>query len=158
MSERRRRSVTTTLGAMLQDVFHRASTTVYADRTALYVVELTSRDGFKLAEMVYAKLSGPDPAILRERAQRDGILKPHAVGSAPVEMLARMLEALGPTEAEGTLRAWTMREMFNRGAVPVVMVEEGGAVLSTLAEVVMPGGPTSVEFWGGWTRPIVGEA
>ncbi len=135
----------------------RAAWTLYADRAALYVVQLTDPDGFALALRVHAQIPGPDPAVLRERAQREGVPKPHMVGSAPVELLARILEGLDPDGADGALRAWTVRAMFEEGAVPVVLVEDGVAVVTTLAAIEEH--RRAAELWGGgWTRPVIGEA
>lgn len=153
---------TTTLDEVLKKAFRQAAFTVYADRIGLYVVKLTSTDGFRFAERVYEKLRGPDPAILRERAQGMGVQTPHAVGSAPVEMLAGILETDSPTPREGAFRAWMVREMFQQGAVPVVMVDEETTIVTTLADLQagrdIAARTLLSEDWGGWTRSVVGEA
>ena len=152
----RRRGMIAPLGAVLRDVLGRAACTAYADRIALYVVQLTDEDGFTLALRIHEKIPGPDPAVMRERAQRAGVAKPHMSGSAPVEMVARLLEALAPAGPNGVLRAWMVRAAFAEGAVPVVLIEDGAAVVTTLAAIEASEGE---ELWGGgWTRPVIGEA
>jgi hypothetical protein len=159
MSQRRRRGTIAPLATVLRDVLDRAAWTAYADRVALYVVQLTDEHGFALALRVHAQIPGPDPALLRERAQQAGIDKPHMAGSAPVEMLARILEGLDADHVEGAFRAWTVRTMFEGGAVPVVLIEDGAAVVTTLAEIAGAEGRAMAEPWGGgWTRPVIGEA
>ena len=39
-----------TLAAVLRDVLRRTTTTLYGDRAALYIVQLTDEEGFALAE------------------------------------------------------------------------------------------------------------
>ncbi len=158
MSEKRRKSYTTTLGMILCDVLARSAYTAYSDRAALYVVELTNNEGFALAEQVRAKVAGPDPAILRERAQKEGVRRPRMVGSAPLELLATLVESLAATPDEGEFRGWFIREIFARGAVPVLLVEEGGVVVCTLAEVVAGESSGAPDIPSGWTLPIVGQA
>lgn len=158
-AKRRRRGTIAALATLLRDVLGRAGWTAYADRAALYVVQLTDAHGFALALHVHAKIAGPDPAVLRERAQGEGIERPHMAGSAPVELLARILEGLDPESGEGALRGWTVRALFERGAVPVVLVEDGAAVVTTLAAIEEPESGAAAELWGGgWTRPVIGEA
>jgi hypothetical protein len=158
-AKRRRRGTIAPLATLLRELLARAAWTAYADRAALYVVQLTDPHGFALALRVHAKLAGPDPAVLRERAQGEAIARPHMTGSAPVELLARILEGLDPESGEGALRAWTMRAMFEGGAVPVVLVEDGATVVTTLAAIEEPEGSAAAELGsGGWTRPVIGEA
>jgi hypothetical protein len=159
MRPRRHRGQVATLATVLRDVLDRAACTAYADRAALYVVQLTDEDGFALALHIHEKIPGPDPAVLRERAQQAGIEKPHMSGSAPVEMVARILEGLTPAGGDGRLRAWMVRASFEGGGVPVVLIEDGAAVVTTLAALEAPDGGAAAEPWGGgWTRPVAGEA
>ncbi len=125
MSEKRRRSVTTTLDLLLQDVLASTAYTVYSDRAALYIVELTDVRGFALAEKVREKVAGPDPAILRQRALAEGVQQPRMLGSAPLDVLSSVAESLAQTPEEGAFRVYMMREIFEGGAVPVIVAEHG---------------------------------
>jgi len=141
---------------VLRSVFERARATIFGDRVALYVVSLTDSQGFAVALAVHAQVAGPDPALLRERSQQAGVRNPLMVGSAPVEILARVAEALRFAKSEeGPFLGWAVREVHRAGGVPVLMVMDGVAVVSTFA-CVMEGGDE--DELHGWTRPFVGEA
>jgi hypothetical protein len=60
---------------------------------------LTDAAGFALAIAVHDKIAGPDPAVLRERAMARPVRAPLMIGAAPVEMLARIIEALPASTA-----------------------------------------------------------
>lgn len=146
-----------TLAAVLRDVLRRTTTTLYGDRAALYIVQLTDAEGFALAERVHAQIPGPDPAILRERAQARSLQAPFMPGAAPVETLARILEAIGEDPEAAAFRAWAVREAHATGAVPVVLLQEGGAVVTTLAALEEMEDAPSEDF-GGWFQPRALEA
>jgi hypothetical protein len=122
-----------TLAAVLRDVLRRTASTLYSDRAALYVAQLTDPDGFSLAERVHAQVPGPDPEVLLDRARARLLRVPFMPGAAPVETLARILETLGADAGTAALRAWAVREAHASGAVPVVFVQDGSAVVTTLA-------------------------
>lgn len=122
-----------TLAAVLRDVLRRTASTLYSDRAALYVAQLTDPDGFALAERVHAQVPGPDPEVLLARSRARQLREPFMPGAAPVETLARILEKLGSNAGTASLRAWAVREAHANGAIPVVFVQEGGALVTTLA-------------------------
>ncbi len=152
MSKRAKTPKRSTIGAVLRDVLNRTASTLYSDRAALYVVQLTDADGFALALRVYAQIPGPDPAVLRERTDARGLRAPFMPGAAPVETLARILETLGANARDAALRAWAVREAFAAGAVPVVFVQDGGAVVTTLG-ALEAADTNGAEDLGGWFRP-----
>ncbi len=141
-----------TLAAVLRDVLRRTTTTLYGDRAALYIVQLTDEEGFALAERVHAQIPGPDPAVLRERAQARSLQVPFMPGAAPVETLARILESLGEDPEAAAFRAWAVREAHASGAVPVVLLQESGAVVTTLSALEEMDEAESDDF-GGWFQP-----
>jgi hypothetical protein len=157
MSKRSRAPRRSTLGALLRDVLRRTASTLYSDRAALYVVQLDDPDGFALALRVHAQIPGPDPAVLRDRAHAHELRAPFMPGAAPVETLARILATIGADAENAALRAWAVREAFAGGAIPVVVVQDGGAVVTTLGalEETDTAGP---EDLGGWCRPGQMEA
>lgn len=170
MSRRRRRVML--LGDVLLRVFARASTTIFGDRVGLYLVGLHDPDGFALALSVHERVPGPDPAVLRERAQRSGIREPMMVGAAPAETLARAAEGLRTGEpAARRVLGLTVRTFHRDGEVPVVVMSEGAVLVRTLAILApaadwthagseghrtMIGDDEEIEIQG-WTVPI-GEA
>lgn len=122
------------LGDALLGVVERASTTVFGDRVGLYLVGLTDPDGFALALAMHKRVSGPDPAALREDAQAGGAEAPLTVGAAPVETLARAVEDLGTGERTARrLLALTVRTFHRDGEIPVLVMSEGAAVVCTLS-------------------------
>ena len=151
MSKRSRAPRRSTLAALLRDVLGRTASTLYSDRAALYVVQLTDPEGFALALRVHAQIDGPDPAVLLERAHARELRAPFMPGAAPVETLARILETLGADAENAALRAWAVREAFASGEVPVVFVQDGGATVTTL-------GAIETQDLGGWCRPSPMEA
>jgi hypothetical protein len=84
----------TTVPGVLFHAHQRMVSSVYSDRTALYLVRLTDVDGLALAVAVQQRIGGPDPAILLERAQGMGVPAPLMTASAPVEALVQVLEEL----------------------------------------------------------------
>ena len=130
----------------------RTASTLYSDRAALYVVQLTDPEGFALALRVYAQIPGPDPAVLLERAHARALHTPFMPGAAPVETLARILETIGANASTAALRAWAVREAFASGAVPVVFVQDGGALVTTLGALEETDTAQAEDF-GGWFRP-----
>lgn len=157
------------LGDVLMRVFHRASTTVFGDRVGLYLVGLMDPGGFALALAVHERVPGPDPAVLRERAEMAGIQVPMMVGAAPAETLARAAESLRAGEHTARkLLGVTVRTFHRDGEVPVVVMSEGAALVRTLA-ILAPdagraadGSPSHGTMIGdneeieiqGWTVPI----
>ncbi len=83
------------LGDVIRAAFERSSTTVFGDRVALYLVGLKDEAGLALALAVHVRVLGPDPAVLRDRSEARGVREPLMVGSAPVEVLARVVEEIG---------------------------------------------------------------
>ncbi len=137
---------------MLRDVLSRASTTPYGDRVALYVVQLTDPLAFALAERLHAQIPGPDPAVVRDRARAHLLRVPFMPGAAPVETLARILETLGPDRRTAALRAWAVREAHASGAVPVVILQQEGALITTLAALDEENASDLADV-PGWFRP-----
>ncbi len=151
MSQRSRAPKRSTLAALLREVLGRTASTLYSDRAALYVVQLTDPQGFALALRIHAQIAGPDPAVLLDRAHARALRVPFMPGAAPVETLARILETLGADPENAALRAWAVREAFASGEVPVVLVQDGGATVTTL-------GAIEAQDLGGWCRPSPMEA
>lgn len=149
----------TSLSELLLEALRGAGQTVYADRAGLYLVELVDDHALAFAMALHARVrSGPDPAELRRRALATGVRIPQALGSAPVEALARTAELLGSEHpAECRTLAASVREQHQAGAVPVLLLTDGlravRGLADLLAELEDAGAvPTS------WGRPIVGLA
>lgn len=146
------------LASVLRDFLSRASHTLYGDRAALYMVQLTDPDGLALALRIHAQIRGPDPVVLRERALAREISEPFMPGTAPVETLARILETSGPDAGSSRLRAWAVREAFADGAVPLVILHHGQVLVTTLGELEEPAVERDVEELGGWFRSCMVDA
>jgi len=151
MSQRSRAPKRSTLAALLREVLGRTASTLYGDRAALYVVQLTDPEGFALALRIHAQIAGPDPAVLLDRAHARALRVPFMPGAAPVETLARIVETLGADAETAALRAWAVREAHASGEVPVVFVQDGGATVTTL-------GAIEAQDLGGWCRSSPMEA
>lgn len=150
--------------------------TVFGDRVALYLVGLTEQDGFALALGVHERIPGPDPAILRERAVGRSIRRPMMIGAAPVETLASVAEGLpGGQRAARLDLGGLIREVHRAGEVPVLVMTDGEAIVSTIAAIEAREGssvsavrsrdselPTVKEHDDleiqGWTVPVRGDA
>jgi hypothetical protein len=151
-----RRPQRATLGDLLRATLVCAQATVFGDRVALYLVQLTDAAGFALAAAIHAKIDGPDPAVLRARALERDVRAPLMAGAAPVEMLARIVEALpdvGHQERRSAVQL--IRAIHKRGAVPVLVVDEGSAAASPLETWTESNGVAGL--WG-WERPIMADA
>ncbi len=157
MSKRSRGPKRSTLATLLREVLGRTASTLYSDRAALYVVQLTDPEGFALALRIHAQIPGPDPAVLLERAHARALRVPFMPGAAPVETLARILEKLGADAGNAALRAWAVREAFASGEVPVVFVHGGGATVTTLGALEETD-TAQAEDLGGWFQPNRMEA
>jgi hypothetical protein len=143
------------LADVLRDMYQRASATPETP-SALYLVRLTEDVGLSLALAVHRATGGPDPAVLRDRARRAGISEPMIARAAPVEALALALEGLAAMdERERHLVAWSVRELHHVGEVPVVMLHDGTAIVTSLA--AFPSPRDDAEPFG-WSLPAVGEA
>lgn len=154
-----------TLADLLRDVLGRAAGTLYGDRAALYVVQLTDADGLALALRVHAQIPGPDPAVLLGRALARSIRVPLMPGAAPVETVARILETIGGDVGNARRRAHAVREAYAAGGVPVVFLDVSGAVVTTLEAIEGAGRarcdgaePSGAEDLGGWFRSCRMEA
>lgn len=154
-----------TLADLLRDVLGRAAGTLYGDRAALYVVQLTDADGLALALRVHAQIPGPDPAVLLGRALARSIRVPLMPGAAPVETVARILETIGADVGNARRRAHAVREAYAAGAVPVVLLDASGGVVTTLEAIEGAGRarcdgaePSGAENLGGWFRSCRMEA
>ncbi len=154
-----------TLADLLRDVLGRAAGTLYGDRAALYVVQLTDADGLALALRVHAQIPGPDPAVLLGRALARSIRVPLMPGAAPVETVARILETIGGDVGNARRRAHAVREAYAAGGVPVVFLDVSGAVVTTLEAIEGAGRarcdgaePSGAENLGGWFRSCRMEA
>lgn len=126
-------------------------------QTAVYVASLVDGRGLALATAVHrVEPAGPDPAKLRERSRALGAVEPLLVGSAPVETLASALESLAGTEPpDRHLLAWTVREIHRSGGVPVVMLTDGVALVTTLDTITHA--DDELELWA-WSREAIGDA
>jgi hypothetical protein len=145
---------------MLRAVLN-ASPMLATRAAALYVVQLNDLHAFALAARLHVQIGGVDPAELRDRALRAGCRAPMMIGAAPVERFARVLEAHDPEE--GAQRARAVREMAERGAVPVLVMEADGANVTTLDALDEEAAAAvfslqSIDDLGGWFRPMQVEA
>lgn len=148
-----------TLSELLREALREARQTIYADRAALYVVELVDDHALAFATALYTRVrSGPDPAELRRRALATGVKVPQALGSAPVEALARTAELLGSeVPAECRALAATLREQHRAGVVPVLLLTEGLRLVRGLGELLLVLEDVRA-VPGAWGRPPVGLA
>lgn len=133
--------------------------TVFGDRVALYLVGLTEQDGFALALAVHERIPGPDPAILRERAVGRRIRRPMMIGAAPVETLASAAEGLpGGQKAARLDIGGLIREVHRAGEVPVLVMTDGEAIVSTIASIeAREGSSGATGHVGGREQPAVQE-
>ena len=127
-----------TLSELLLETLHGAGQTAYADRAGLYLVELVDDHALAFAVALHTRVrSGPDPAELRRRALAAGVKTPQALGSAPVETLARIAELLGGVRpAECRALAAAIRARHRAGAVPVLLLTEGLRTVRGLADLL----------------------
>ncbi|MBK8252317.1 MAG: hypothetical protein IPK82_06560 [Polyangiaceae bacterium] len=132
------KSNTLSLGSVLIAAYTRLPPNL-SKRVGLYLVALNDSHGFALAESIYKRVRGPSPTVLRERSKAIGAKEPLMVGSARVEMLAATLEKVFQGgELDGKLLGYTVRATHKTGEVPVVVVLEGWAIVTTLAGMKEP--------------------
>ena len=141
------------VAALLLDAHRRAA---HPGSVALYLVRLTELAGLALAVAVHDVAGGPDPAVLRDRAERAGVARPVMAAAASVETLARVLEGLALVgEADRRLLVWAVREVHRGGGVPVVMVLDGTAIATSLSELTARNNDAEPFAW---SLPSFGEA
>lgn len=123
---------------------------------ALYVVPLCEPRGLALAIDVHHRAGGPDPAAVLARSQAAGSVSPLMALAAPAAALADAIEALGGLAPQDrAVLAWTVRELPQSGEVPIFLLLDGTAVVTTLAGLE---GDDVRQGLDGWTVPAVGEA
>ena len=155
MTPPRMRSLAT-LPELLLDAHRRAVARGRGESLGLYLVRLTDVAGLALAVAVHEATGGPDHIVLRERAERAGVSKPVMVAAVAVEPLARAIEGLAIVEqAERSLLAWALLEVQQRGEVPVLMIMDGTAIATSLAELLLRS--RTPELFA-WSLPAIGEA
>jgi hypothetical protein len=144
------------LGAILTEVFERAPRRL-AGQVALYVVGLLDPRGLALAAAVHrCAPGGPDPVELRDRAAAMGAVEPLVVGAAGVDTVAAALSALGGADPpDRALLGWTVREIHRAGGVPVVVLTDGIALVTTLD--TLTAADEGLTAWA-LSRQPVGEA
>lgn len=144
------------VAALLLDAHRRAGSAAHPRSVALYLVRLTELAGLALAVAVHDVAGGPDPALLRDRAERAGVARPVMAAAAPVETLARVLEGLAWLgDADRRLLAWAVRDVHRGGGVPVVVVLDGMAIVTSLSELTAR--INDPEPFA-WSLPSYGEA
>ena len=84
MTPPRMRSLAT-LPELLLAAHRRAVARGRGESLALYLVRLTDVAGLALAVAVHEATGGPDPTVLRERAERAGVSKPVMAAAVAVE-------------------------------------------------------------------------
>jgi hypothetical protein len=143
------------LAALLQETYARSPLASVAP-IALYLVRLSDALGLALALAVHASSGGPDPAVLRQRAEQSGITDPLTVLAVPIDAITRALDALsGLDDVERRLVVWTVRELHMAGEVPIVMVMDGPVTVTSLSSMT-PSSDDGEPF--AWSLPAAGEA
>lgn len=144
-----------TLGKVLLDA-HRRATAAGVGATALYLVRLTELAGLALTVAVQGARGGPDPAVLRERAKRAGVLAPVMAVAVAVEALALAIEGLAVIrEADRRLLGWAVREVHRAGDVPVLVMLDGAAAVRPLSSISAHD-PDAASF--ACSLPAIGDA
>lgn len=158
------------LHVLLQETLAQASTGLFADRIALYLLALVDPVALQIAREVHRSVGGPDPAEMLARTRDCGLSNPLVWGAAPVETLARAVESLRASD-EGVLRtvAAQIRGQHRAGEVPVLRIAEEWMIVSSLAEycgaqeAAKPSAGTSLGETDnheieGWAVSLVGDA
>lgn len=145
-----------TMAQLLLDAYRCATSTPIGKRAALYLVRLSEPAGLSLAVAVHAVTGGPDPVALRDRARRDGVKRPVLAGAVQVDSLAAALEGLGVMDdADRRLLGWTVLEVHRCAEVPVLVMLDGTAIVTSLSAFTTQG--SGAEPFA-WSLPAVGEA
>lgn len=123
------------LHALLRETLSQASTSVFADRVALYLLALADPAAFRIARLVHRSLGSADPAETLTRSRSCGLVSPLIWGAAPVETLARAVEGLPRAQvAVWEQLAATLRRLHQAGEVPVLRIAEELMIVSSLAD------------------------
>lgn len=145
-----------TLGQALLDALRRATAAEFGDGAALYLVRLTDLAGLSLAVAVHGAAGGPDPAVLRERAQRAGISAPVMAAAVAVPVLAVAVDGLAVLgEADRRLLGWAVREVHRSGEVPLMVMLGGTAFVTPLSRIAAQNADAEPFAW---SLPAVGDA
>lgn len=144
------------LAQVLLDAHRRATSAAIGNRAALYLVRLSDPAGLSLALAVHHASGGPDPAALCMRAARAGVHEPVMAAAVRVEALTSALEGFAAvSESDRHLLGWAVRELHCCGEVPVLLVLDGTAFVTSLsAFTAQDNGAESFA----WSLPAIGEA
>lgn len=123
------------LHVLLRETLSQASTSLFADRVALYLLALSDPAAFRIACTIHRSFGGPDPAETLTRSRSCGLSDPMIWGAAPVETLARAVEGLPRAQIEVWQElAMALRRQHRAGQVPVLRIAEELMIVSSLAD------------------------
>lgn len=130
-------AVLTTAAELLLDTYRLASKAGIGAGVALYLVRLSEVAGWSLAVAIHEAAGGPDPLVLRARAQSAGVSAPVMAASVRADVLASVLEGLAALDvADRGLLGWAVREVSRSGEVPALVILGDTVIHTTLARLM----------------------